>query len=432
MKILMVSHEYPPIGGGGANACMHLAKEYAHAGHEVTIVTVWFAGQPEHESKDNIEIFRIKSKRKHAEHCGFAEMLDYLVKAMPLTDKLEREKRFDVCQVFFGIPSGPIGYVLKKKYKLPYVIRFGGGDIPGFQDRFVFVYKAIGPAVKLMWKKADALVANSEGLKKLAEGFYDKKEIKIIPNGADVRAFSSENSNVASSAGENDRTLKTAESSGYSVALDEKNSDNTVHLLFVSRLIQRKGLQDILPQMSKVAKACAAKGVNVVFDIVGDGPFREELEKIVAEGSNESVSIRNDSLEKTHEDIVSNAGGKDLNLQTIIRFHGQKTKAELPKYYSEADLFLFPSRKEGMPNAVLEAMSYGLPIIMTPCQGSDELIDGNGYVLKAEEFGDRIVELCLDKALREKMGQRSTELVEKKFSWGNTARAYLDLFGKIM
>ena len=394
MNILIVSHEYPPVGGGGANACMNLAKEYCGAGNTVTIVTVWFQGEKEYEEKDGVKIYRVKSKRAHLEHCGFGEMLDYLKKALPVVKKLAKEENFNICQVFFGIPSGPLGYYLKKKYHIPYVIRFGGGDIPGFQDRFAFVYKAIGPAIKILWKNADALVANSQGLKKLAEDFYDKKEILVIPNGAEVRAFSGD----LASSGANPDTAANNAFPGNDLANNHDSSnavdsDNTCRLLFVSRLIERKGLQDILPQLKSIIEKCDASGINVKLDIVGDGPYRETLETIV----------------------------KEQNIADHVTFHGQKSKDQLPAYYSRADLFLFPSRKEGMPNAVLEAMSYGLPIIMTPCQGSEELIDGNGFVTGASQFGEKIETLALDSKTREKMGQRSTQLIEEVLSWHNTA-----------
>ena len=384
MNILIVSHEYPPVGGGGANACMNLAKEYCEAGNTTTIVTVWFQGEKEYEEKDGVKIYRVKSKRAHLEHCGFGEMLDYLKKALPLVKKLAKEENFDICQVFFGIPSGPLGYYLKKKYHIPYVIRFGGGDIPGFQDRFAFVYKAIGPAIKILWKNADALVANSQGLKKLAEDFYNKKEILVIPNGAEVRAFSGATAGTAT-------------------------QDNIFRLLFVSRLIERKGLQDIIPQLKNLIDKCSstasdqASQVNITLDIVGDGPYRETLENLV----------------------------KENHLEDYVTFHGQKSKDQLPAFYSRADVFLFPSRKEGMPNAVLDAMSYCLPIIMTPCQGSDELIDGNGFVTDAAKFGEKIEQLALSADAREKMGQRSTQLIEEVLSWHNTASRYLQLFNNI-
>ena len=383
----MISHEYPPIGGGGANACMSLAKEYSQKGNEVHIVTVWYEGEKEYEeliNNNSIFIYRLKSKRKYVDHCSFMEMLDYLRLAYSFSDKLEKKEKFDICQIFFGIPSGPIGYHLKNKYKLPYVIRFGGGDIPGFQDRFQIIYKFISPIVKYIWKKSDALVANSEGLKKLAEDFYDKKEIIVIPNGVNIRAFSNE--------------------SFLSKTILKKEKEEYIRLLFVSRLIERKGLQDILPQLRYISERCSQKGLRIQLDVVGDGPYKADLEKIA----------------------------KEEEISDIICFHGQKNKDQLPMYYSNADIFVFPSRKEGMPNVVLEAMSYGLPIIMTPCQGSEELITNNGYITEYQKFGEKILSLCLNADKRKKMGNNSVKLVEEEFSWSNTSNLYLKIFSEIV
>ena len=238
----------------------------------------------------------------------------------------------------------------------------------------------------MIWKKADALVANSIGLKKLAEDFYDKKEILVIPNGADLNAFE-----------EKDNDYK-------SIAYTEACHDENINLLFVSRLIERKGLQDIIPQLSEIQQQSQNIGKNIKFQIVGDGPYRETLEK----------------LTEVH------------NLQDVVAFYGQKNKKELPEFYRNADIFVFPSRKEGMPNVVLEAMSYGLPILMTPCQGSDELVDGNGKVAKVYEFGKILVDMLSKPDELKTMGKRSKYLIKEAFSWEKTAEAYMALFDKII
>ena len=377
MRILIVSHEYPPVGGGGANACMFLSKEYADKGHQVDVVTVWYEGQPEIDKlyNDRVAIYRLKSKRKHKEHCGFAEMLDYLRYARKECDQLAQANKYDVCQVFFGIPSGPLGYYLKKKYGIPYVIRFGGGDIPGFQNRFAVLYKLLGPPLKIIWKNASGLVANSEGLKKFALDFCNKYPIDVIYNGVDTNQF---------------------------YPAENKNYGETVQLLFVSRLIERKGLQDIIPYLTKIQNET---GKKVHLTIVGDGPYRERLEQLAV----------------------------DAGTDGLIAFVGQKEKGELRGYYQQGDIFVFPSRKEGMPNAVLEAMACGLPVIMMKnCEGAEELIDGNG-VLADEEITGAVREfLMLDKASWQAKAAKSRSRAMNVFSWTIAGEKYLSLFDQIV
>ena len=373
MKILAVSHEFPPIGGGGANACYFLTKGFVERGHQVTLVTANYMGMSEEETINGVRVIRVNAKRQHQEHCSFMEMLSYLWKALFVVDKLEKKEQFDICLVFFGIPSGPLGYVLKKKYKLPYIIRFGGGDVPGFQERFTKIYKILAPVIKTIWKNADALVANSQGLKDMALRFYDGKDFEIICNGVDTSVF-------------------------YPIDKPEREE---FQILFVSRLIERKGLQHIIPKLAEIQQA-TDKALKLV--IVGDGPYRSELEKLV----------------------------KQYNVQGMVCFEGQKSKTEIVPYYQHADIFVLPSEKEGMPNVVLEAMACGLPIIMTPCEGSHELIDGNGYICPVREIPAKICTLCENDQEREKFSGMSEERISRNFTWNQVVEKYINIMGSIV
>lgn len=373
MKILAVSHEFPPIGGGGANACYYLTKGFVQKGHQVTLVTANYRNMEDEEKLNGVHIVRVNSKRAHQEHCSFREMLSYLLKAMPVAEKLQKKEKFDVCLVFFGIPSGPIGYVLKKKYGLPYVIRFGGGDIPGFQERFTKVYKLLSPAIRAIWRNADALIANSQGLKDMALAYYSKKAFEIICNGVDTEKF-------------------------YPIVKEETDE---FKILFVSRLIERKGLQHIIPDLKQIQNST---GKKIKLIVVGDGPYRETLERLVKE----------------------NEAGD------MVEFKGQKSKKDIIPFYQHADLFILPSAKEGMPNVVLEAMACGLPIVMTPCEGSRELVKENGIVVETGQFKEAVIDLVKDTEKRQRFSKNSRNRTETYFSWDSIVVQYLEMITRVI
>ena len=151
--------------------------------------------------------------------------------------------------------------------------------------------------------------------------------------------------------------------------------------------------------MKRVNTIC---GWRVSLTIVGDGPYRGELEKITS----------------------------DSGTGAYVSFVGKKNKEELYQYYSNADLFILPSESEGMPNVVLEAMAMGLPILMTPCGGSKELITGNGRVEPIERFVDAMIEMCKDEQGRLHMGKQSELLARTKFGWQEKAKEYIAIFEK--
>lgn len=373
MKILIVSHEYPPIGGGGANACFFLSRELSKLGNEVTVVTAQYEELPISQiTEDNVKIYRVKCKRKNKEKSSFYEMFTFLCSAWKYADRLCNKAKYDKCLVFFGIPSGPIALHLKRKYGIPYIVRFGGGDIPGAQKRFKYIYMILTPIIRRIWKEANALIANSEGLKKRALNFDSKYKITVIENGVDNRFF---------------------------VPGEKRNSDE-IRILFVSRLIEGKGLQFIIPHLKEIQERVfnnCQKSIRLI--IVGDGPYRDALEQLV----------------------------QSTKTGQFVSFEGRKDKQQVREYYQTADLFILPSLSEGMPNVVLEAMASGLPILMTPCEGSKELVTNNGVISSLDDFKDNLIKLCSDEGLRQRMGKNSLDNIERNFQWQSIGKRYLKL-----
>ena len=102
MKLLVISHEYPPIGGGGANACKFLTREFSKEGHDVTIVTAQYRNLPMEEITDEgVKIYRVHCLRSDREKSSFLEMLTYLISANWKIEKLIKKEKYEKCLVFF-------------------------------------------------------------------------------------------------------------------------------------------------------------------------------------------------------------------------------------------------------------------------------------------------------------------------------------------
>ena len=132
--------------------------------------------------------------------------------------------------------------------------------------------------------------------------------------------------------------------------------------------------------------------------MVGDGPERETL----------------------------TAQAKRLNIEGRITFKGWTDKSVLLGIYREADIFVLPSRDEGMANVLLEAMASGLPIIGTDVAGTSEVMINNktGLLVPSESataLASAIISLVDSSSRRETYGRAARERIEASYSWTSTA-----------
>lgn len=385
-RLLLVNYEYPPLGGGAANATANMARELAVQGVEVTVLTAAFGTLPRRETTPaGVRIHRIPSLRRRADRSSVVEMLAFLALSLPAAVRLARAWRPDATIAFFGVPGGPAGWLLKALLGVPYVVSLRGGDVPGFQyDGIALFHRLAGPMIGFLWRRAAAVVANSDGLADLARRFAPDVPVTVVANGVDATLFRPVDS-PSPPRGEGWGEGETP-ATGFPGA--------PLRLLVVGRLVRQKGVDLILEAMARTS-------IPLDLTVVGDGGARAALE----------------------------AQAAALGLQTRVRFAGWLERTALPDAYRAADLFVFPSRDEGMPNVVLEAMASGLPVAATDIAGNRDLVvDGEtGFLLPVDDvaaLAAALERLAADPDLRRRMGAAGRARAVERFSWAAVATAY--------
>lgn len=373
MRILMLNNEYPPLGGGGSNACKYILKEFANKDLEVDVVTSSSSNTFEMEKiGDTVNIYKLPINKKDIHYWTQREIIAYSWKANKFIKKLMEEKEYDVCHAFFGIPCGAIAYLLRKK--IPYIVSLRGSDVPGFNNRFGLQYVFLKPIIKSIWKRAGAVVANSKGLRELALLTSPDQEISVIYNGIDVSEFKPD--------------------------LNRTNDGDVLRIVCVSRLIERKGIKYLIEAIGKL------KDKNIKLVLVGEGNQEEELKKLA----------------------------QDLGISNIVDFKGYISHDNIADIYRNSDVFILPSLNEGMSNALLEGMASGLTVIVTDTGGTVELLDGNGIIIPMGD-SDAIVEairrLMDHPDERKRMNIKSRKIAEL-MDWKAVGESYLKVYEDVI
>jgi len=234
-------------------------------------------------------------------------------------------------------------------------------------------------------RNADLVVTVSAYSKQRIVQLYgvDEAKIRVVPNGVDVERFK------PSSIGEGVKT--------------KYGLDNKQVVLFVGRLIPRKGLTYLI----EAAKGIVQEKADTAFVVVGSGPLRNQLSTMI----------------------------ERLGLSRSFTFFGDVDEKTLESLYSCADVFALPSIQEGQGIALLEAQSTGKPVVAFNVSGVKEAVadEESGLLLEvgnSEMLADAIMKLLCDEGLREKMGKAGREYVTQNFTWDICAQKMLKVYGE--
>jgi glycosyltransferase involved in cell wall biosynthesis len=113
---------------------------------------------------------------------------------------------------------------------------------------------------------------------------------------------------------------------------------------------------------------------------------------------------------------------------------GELSVEKVPRFLEGADLFVFPSRLEGMPNSVLEAMAAGLPIVAADTPAHREIVpEGTGLLYRSrEELRQAAASLLSDPSLAARVGAAARQSVSDRFGFDAAVRAYLRLYTSLL
>ncbi|WP_290650297.1 glycosyltransferase family 4 protein [Aquisalimonas sp.] len=238
MRIMTLSYEYPPIGGGGGVVAAALARELVRAGHEVDVVTSRLPEQPALTVDHGVRVHRHRCRRRHPHFTTAWELTSTLLPAYRTAAALIKRDPPQLIHAHFALPTGLVALMLSRRFGIPYVLTLHGSDVPGYNpDRFRLPHWLAYPLWRRVMAGATEIVSPSEYLAGLARK-HMPAPIQIVPN-------------------------------GYCPGLAPQSPKRKL-VLVVARLFPRKGVQHFLDAIRDLDS-------DWDFVVAGDGPYMQEL-----------------------------------------------------------------------------------------------------------------------------------------------------------
>ena len=224
-------------------------------------------------------------------------------------------------------------------------------------------------------KKSDIVVTPSQHLKNFILNLGFKNKIEIINNGV---LIPEENTNIF--------------------------TNDQINITIVSRLVSHKNIEKIINAISDLNTPL----INL--NIIGDGPELNQLQKI--------------SLESNNKDNII--------------FHGKLNRDEIDHIFLNSDIYIQASNYEGLPHSLLEAMSYGIPVLCTPGGECKEILgnEDRGYILdlpvSKNNIKSKISQIIGEKNIANKKGERGKDFINEKYNLTNSFNLYKNLFTRLL
>ncbi|VVB95994.1 Trehalose synthase [uncultured archaeon] len=380
MNICIIAKSLPAhVIGGMEIHVQELVDGIVKKGHKVTVITTKHPKGIDKEEKKNLKIYYVGD-----------EPIKYTDKfyegSAKLFDKLNKTEKFDVVH---SQSTAAIGLQIHSIKTPPTVISFHGTSIDEIKSRinvlfskvslvnkiksFIMIFKISSAHIlyTIHGYKFDGVIATSNEQVGVLTKWYNfqARNIYKVFNGVDIEGFKPRKK---------------------STVLNKYNGENHKIILTVSKIIEQKGIQNIILAMPNILKYDG----NIKLVIVGKGDYMANLNNLV-----QKLSIGNNVI-----------------------FIGNVPFESLPDYFNACDLFVNPTiRQNGYDLTILEAMACEKPVVVSNIgsvptaieDGVDGLLVPTGDIKKLAEA---VIKVLKDQELAKRLGKAARKKIEEKFS----------------
>ncbi len=390
-RLVLVTRRFWPLVGGAEAVMANLAAELHAQGHRVTLLTAqWEAAWPDEIHHRGVRVLRLPQPQ-----ISFVGTLVYI---RELARWLRRHAgEIDLAYVSM-LKHDAFGAIAAARAKFPVVLRAEGAGETG--DCHWQLEARCGRRIKQRCQQAQALVAPSPAIERelIAAGFARTK-IVSIPNGVAIPVDETEGATpgVAAETRRDARAALAVAHPGLTLAADAPLA------VYTGRLHENKGLFDLVDAWPLIS----ARRPSARLWFVGEGPLRQALaERIESRGLGNRMMV---------------AGPFD----------------KVDEVLEAADLYVLPSREEGMSLALLEAMAAGLPVVASDIPGNRLLVEHGQHGLltpvgEVEALAEAINRLWDEPALARRLADSARARVAAEYSLARMCDEHLRLFERLI
>ncbi len=375
--IIMLVNEFPPLRVGGAERQAERLSRYLNSrGWSVSVITHFRQGLLREERQNGIHIIRPATFGP-----GKLKTMSFILGTLWRLWRLR--KVYKILHAHLGFGAAFAGVVAARLLGKKAIIKLGNSG--EFGDILASQKTARGRLRLYVFRHwADIVIVLDEIMKQevITAGF-DPERVRLMSNGIDVAALLSAN----------------PKSRSQSILYPE----NKIFAIFVGRLTKQKSLTTLLQAVSIAVQSCPS--LHLI--LLGDGPDRLNLE---------------------HQAVVFGIAEK----VTFAGYH-----ENVGAYLRSAHIFVLPSLSEGISNALLEAMAFGLPCIASSVGGNVEVLDQGkcGVLLPPNDvmaWAQALEEMATTESLRQQMGELAHRRIVENYDFGIIGMKYEELYNDLL